>query len=130
MKELSAKSILLFFCNNSIQNYVDENDTRDRNVYNAVNYFNEAFAKQVALHQLLYRKLLKFTYDNKCEDLEWDSNNEHYYIRYDYYWQYFDVEMARSRKSADVFFSSKENAQRAIKEVVEPFIKEHPEFIW
>lgn len=98
---------------------------------NAVNYFNdEAFAKQVALHQLLYRKLLKFTYDNKCEDLEWDGNNEHYYIRYDYYWQYFDVEMARSCKSVGVFFSSKEDAQRAIKEVVEPFVKEHPEFVW
>lgn len=99
--------------------------------YNNVNYFiDEGFATQVALHQLLYRKLLKFTYDNECEDLEWDGNNEHYYIRYDYYWQYFDVEMAHSCKSVGVFFSSKEDAQRAIKEVVEPFMKEHPEFVW
>ena len=33
---------------------------------NAANYFNDkAFVKQVALRQLLYRKLLKYSYDNE-----------------------------------------------------------------
>ena len=30
----------------------------------------------------------------------------------------------------DVYFSSEKGAKRAIKEVVEPFMKEHPEFVW
>ena len=30
----------------------------------------------------------------------------------------------------DVYFSSEEGAKRAIKEVVEPFMKDHPEFVW
>ena len=64
--------------------HVDINDKTDRRLYNAINYFNDkTFAEQVALHQLLYRKLLKFSYDNECEDTaEWDGENAHWIIRY------------------------------------------------
>ena len=30
----------------------------------------------------------------------------------------------------DVYFSSEKGAKCAIEEVVEPFMKEHPEFVW
>lgn len=33
-------------------------------------------------------------------------------------------------KAQEVYFSSGEGAERAIKEVVEPFVKEHPKFKW
>lgn len=100
--------------------------------YNNVNYFtDEQFAKQVALHQLLYRKLLKFAYDNECEDTaEWDGENTHWTIRYD---DNHDKCFAYSQehyKTRDVYFSSEEGAERAIKEVIEPFMKEHPDFVW
>lgn len=43
----------------------------DDKYYSNVNYFqNKSIARQVALHQLLYRKLLKFTYDEDCVDTE------------------------------------------------------------
>lgn len=42
----------------------DDADHYDDMSFKCSNYFNdEQFAKQVALHQLLYRKLLKFAYD-------------------------------------------------------------------
>ena len=54
---------------NGVFNYADSNDEMDKALYNAINYFKDKeFATQVALHQLLYRKLLKFAYDNECED--------------------------------------------------------------
>ena len=106
-------------------------DCWDTQRYDYANYFNdESFAKQVALHQLLYRKLLKFAWDNEAEDVEWDGKNEHYSICYDYHMHYFLVTMTYNVKSTDVFFSKKDIAQRAIKEVIEPFMKEHPEFVW
>ncbi len=100
--------------------------------YNNVNYFtDEQFAKQVALHQLLYRKLLKFAYDNEAADtLEWDAKNIHYGIFYDCSYHKFVLEFAKNYKSDWVYFSSKEAAERALKDVVEPFLKEHPEFVW
>ena len=70
-----------------INNYANINeDSRDDDLLlNSVNYFNDKnFAKQVALHQLLYRKLLKFSYDNRFEDTVWNNKNDHWYIYYSY----------------------------------------------
>ncbi len=110
-------------------------DTRlpfEEKTYGAANYFtNEDFAKQVALHQLLYRKLLKFAYDNGCEDTaEWNKTNCHYYISYNIDEQRFYADVTGSFKHNDVWFCSRKSAKRAIQEVVEPFMKEHPEFVW
>ena len=111
---------------------VDINDKTDRRLYNAINYFNDkTFAEQVALHQLLYRKLLKFAYDNGFEDTEeWNGENSHWAIRYDDNCNKFCPYHQEGYKARDVYFSSEEGAKRAIKEVVEPFMKEHPEFVW
>lgn len=106
-------------------------DCWDTQRYDYANYFNDAqFAQQVALHQLLYRQLLKFAWDNDAGDVEWDGNNEHYYICYDYHQQYFYVGTLLNFKSADVFFSKKDVARRAIKEIIEPFMAVNSEFIW
>ena len=106
--------------------------TSDEESVLCVNYFNdEAFAKQVSLHQLLYRKLLKFAYDNNCEDTaEWDGENAHWVIRYNENRNELCSYYQDGYKARDVYFSSKEGAKRAIKKVIEPFMKEHPEFVW
>ena len=104
----------------------------DNRRYDAANYFNDRqFAEQVALHQLLYHKLLKYAYDNEFEDTEeWDGENAHWVIRYNESRNEFCSYYQDGYKALDVYFSSKEGAERAIKEVVEPFIKEHPDFVW
>ena len=111
---------------------VDINDRTDRMLYNAINYFGDkAFAEQVALHQLLYRKLLKFAYDNGFEDTaKWDGNNSHWHIIYNKVNDVFITMKKSASKDFTVYFSSEEGADRAIHEVVEPFVKEHPEFMW
>lgn len=99
---------------------------------NAANYFNDkSFANQVALHQLLYHKLLKFAYDNECEDTaEWDGSNKHWAVRYNYAGGARTAYYQSSRGAQEVYFSSEDATKRAIEEVVEPFVKEHPEFVW
>ena len=111
---------------------VDINDKTDRRLYNAINYFNDkTLAEQVALHQFLYCKLLKFAYDNECEDTaEWNEINAHWCIYMDTRSNRWDVTYYVSMKFDDVYFSSEKGAKRAIEEVVEPFMKEHPEFVW
>lgn len=110
----------------------ETNEWIDEDLFAAANYFNdEAFAEQVALHQLLYRKLLKFAYDNECEDTEeWDGSNTHWTIRYNGNLDEFFAYSQERYKARDVYFSSEEGAKRAIKEVVEPFMNEHPDFVW
>lgn len=115
----------------------EDRTTSDEEAALCVNYFNdEAFAKQVSLHQLLYRKLLKFSYDNECEDTaEWNGYSYHFYIRYEYNDGVDESALAvaatvMNKSANEVYFSSNDAAFRAIKEVVEPFMKEHPEFVW
>nr|DAW09716.1 MAG TPA: hypothetical protein [Caudoviricetes sp.] len=95
-------------------------------------YFNDKdFAKQIALHQLLYRKLLKFSYDNGCEDTaEWNGANEHWLIIYHKLDDDFTIMNMEASKELSVFFSTEEGASRAITEVIRPFMKEHPDFVW
>ncbi len=130
--------------------FIEFDTVIDRNLSDAGNYFNDKqFAKQVALHQLLYRKLLKFACDNGCEDTaewngmlkptydsayekiaEWSRRKQHYSIRYSYEDSDFVVFCQYDDKGQNVYFSSEEAARRAIEEVVEPFMKEHPDFVW
>ena len=117
---------------NRIDEYTEADDCTDSALFDVCNYFNDTeFAKQVALHQLLYRKLLKFSYDNECEDTEeWDGNHEHWAIRYNSYRNEFRLYYQDGYKAHEVYFSSEEGAKRAIEEVVKPFMKEHPDFVW
>ena len=116
---------------NGIQTCTEMSYARDEAYYNGINYFNDKrFAKQVALHQLLYRKLLKFSYENKCADVEWNGRNDHWCIYYDPDDLKYCVAGFGSHKFDGMWFSSEDAAKRAIEEVVEPFVKEHPEFMW
>ncbi len=124
-----------YYCINAtgeIYNYSGNGNAFDEIVYAESNYFNdEVFARQVALHQLLYRKLLKFAYDNECEDAsEWDTHNQHWSIYYDCDDDKFVSDSWDTFKFASVYFNSEDAADRAIKEIVQPFVKEHPDFVW
>lgn len=110
----------------------EANDGTDDNFFENVDYFNDRdFAHQVALHQLLYRKLLKFAYDNECEDTaEWGTSASHWLIIYHTSSKAFTVAARYDGKEQTVYFSTEEGAKRAIKEVVEPFMEQHPDFMW
>lgn len=114
-----------------IDDFTEDGDSTDQRLYDVANYFNdEQFAQQVALHQLLYRKLLKFAYDNGCEDTVWNDRNYHWHIYYNHIDDCFDVQGNSGFKFQSVHFKSQVCAERAIHEVVEPFVKEHPDFVW
>ncbi len=117
---------------NEVYAYMDTDSLVDDQLYASANYFSDkAFAKQVALHQLLYRKLLKYSYDNKCEDQEWNGTNVHVCIIYNSTKKDYDTRWTRNEKEpGTVYFKSAIWATAAINEVVMPFVREHPEFEW
>lgn len=115
-----------------IGDLTEDSDYTDQYLYDGVNYFNdEFFANQVALHQLLYRKLLKFSYDDGFEDEEWNGSNMHAYIIYSFTRKDYDIRWTRDEKEpGTVYFKTPTRATAALNEVVMPFMKEHPEFVW
>lgn len=124
-----------YFCISNfggIESYYDCKDRAAEAYFKAVNYFStHPFAEQVALHQLLYRKLLKYSYDNECEDKEWNGTNVHVYIIYNSTKKDYDTRWTRNEKEpGTVYFKSNAWATAALNEVVMPFVREHPEFVW
>ena len=115
-----------------IQTFADNREDADNTLFEASNYFNDkTTAQQVRLHQLLYRKLLKFAYEHGYEDTtEWNSNNPHWCISYSAILCEFRVDVWYGVKFPWVWFSSPEGANRAIEEVLKPFVRKHPEFEW
>ena len=108
-------------CSESNKNLADKN-------YEVVNYFNDKnFAEQVYLRQLLQRKLLRFAWDNGYE-----ATNEpnQYYVSYFSKTKSYVVVIDCGLCAPCVHFSSYSAAERAIKEVIEPFVKKHPNFVW
>lgn len=106
-------------------------DMRDCINLSRINSFNDGdFADQVYLHELLNRKLLKYAWDNNAEDCEWDNNNTHYYIYFDSKNCNFKVDLNTRIRSQNIYFSKKNVAEQAIKDIVEPFMERYPNFVW
>ena len=118
--------------NGEVLSFLEDGNYADDELEKCANYFNNKnVATQIALHQLLNRKLLKFAYENEYnDDADWNVRNIHWGIYYDYEKHMFDSDCHGLRKFDGVWFSSKDGADYAIKEVIEPFVKEHPEFVW
>lgn len=114
---------------NGISVVREYNEPFDDIQYECSNYFNDKyFANQIALHQLLYRKLLKFKLEREQETkissmssfISLDKMNV----------PYVDETCRVNRNSNGVYFNERSTAKLALKEVVEPFLEEHSEFIW
>lgn len=99
---------------------------------NTANSFNDYdFARQLYLHELLNRKLLKYAWDNEAEaDTIMFENEPKYYIAQNIAFHTFTVLVQYRMKRTDIYFSKKNVAEQAIKDVIEPFMKEYPEFVW
>ena len=88
-------------------------------------------------HEILNRRLWRFSCENWKLTNEWNGHNLHYYIQKDALQpitvtQYpFTIDCVSKNKIAGVvYFSSEELAQRAIDEIVIPFIQGYVNFIW
>ena len=116
----------LIRADNGISVVREENEAFDDKQYGCSNYFNDKdFAKQVMLHQFLYRKLLKF----KLERDNPITRDRYFYISKD---KSLRVEISdfKNKNCNCVYFNSLATANLAIEDIVKPFLKEHPDFIW
>ena len=113
----------------NIYQWTEKEDKYDKVYYEYHNYFNdEEFAKQVMLHQLLYRKLLKFKLEREAAD---KSFGYCFFVNFDdTEMLYIDETFISNRNCNGVYFNERSTAELALKEVVKPFLEEYPDFIW
>lgn len=108
----------------------ETNSSYNENMYNAANYCaDEALMKQRVLHEILDRLLWRFSMANGGDKIDWEDNGTcKYVIRYDCGDKEFCIDYFRYSKYTNISFCNEKIAQRAINEVIKPFIAAHPEF--
>lgn len=104
----------------------------DNQLFECANYCrNMEVLKQRALHETLNRLLWRASAIAGEFDNEWNVNNNHYYI-------YYEVDSGTSRIGYNngnhiqgiCYFPTEESAIAALENIVKPFMKEHPDFVW
>lgn len=109
------------------------NDELSDEAYKVANYCTDrSLLQQRAYHETLSRLLWRFSMQNDGDKIDWDNEFQRkYFIYYDIkYDKTFNIGEICYSHSQDIFFHTKEIAQRAIDEIVLPFMKEHPDFVW
>lgn len=110
----------------------DKRSVSDDICFNAANYCTDKnLMQQRAWHETLSRLLWRYSMEHDGDKIDWKNNKEwKYYIYFNYNDNKYAIDFYRFIKGGDVYFYTNEIAQNAIKEIVEPFIAEHPDFIW
>ncbi len=134
-----ANSIKGYNCINALGELswsLDYGNEIDNKLYQVANYCTDkALMQQRALHETLSRLLWRFSMQNDGDKIKWINSSRKYFITYDYHAEEFRVDYYQTPhgctlKPATEYFYSVQIAKRAIEEVVIPFMKEHPEFVW
>lgn len=120
-----------YFINSIGEIAVNEEHRYDSNYnhYNVANYCtDEELLKKRALYETLNRRLWRYSMEHDGDKIDWDRDGEKYYIFYNTSSKNWLVGSICYSWDFAVFFYSSEIAEKAIKEVVIPFVEENPEF--
>lgn len=111
----------------------DYNTGIDCKQYKIANYCTDKeLLEQRALHEILNRLLWRFSMENGGDKIDWNKVDEpKYMIRYDTMNQKYSSYVSWQTTILGVpYFDTADIAEQAIKEIVQPFMKEHPDFKW
>ena len=103
-----------------------------RDLYKTANYCtDQELILQRSLHEQLSRLLWRFTIENGYENIDWGNDIIHH-ISMHINTKKFYIESTNSIYVNEnvCYFYTKEIAQRAIDEIIKPFMKENPKFVW
>lgn len=86
---------------------------------------------QRALHETLNRLLWRFSMENGEGENLWNCYNTHYKIYWSYDLASFNISCNVTVKSpTSIYFPTKEIANKAIDEIVIPFMEANPDFVY
>lgn len=98
--------------------------------YDNANYCaDEELLKQRALEEILARRLWRYSMEHGGDKIDWSDSQRKYVIYYDLRDGLFYTTCNSTCQTTNTtYFVDRETALNAIKEVVEPFMKEYPGF--
>ena len=109
----------------AIHSYKENNHETDNKLSNIANYFNnKEYTKYIAFKETLIRKMDRFAWENNAKVIDWDCDQPKYYIVFNHSSDNkLEVSSCFALQSKNVYFTSKEIAEKAIEEFKEGLIK-------
>ena len=104
----------------------------DDRIFNVANYCTDKeLLQQQAYREILNRLLWRYSMEHDGDKIDWNSDNLKFFIYRCIKKERFDVDYQVSWKLGGVvYFHTRETAENAIEEIIEPFMAEHPDFKW
>lgn len=116
-----------------LENLHEAGDNLDNMAFNIANYCTDkTIMEQRALHETLNRLLWRYSMEHDGDKIDWNNfDQQKWFI-------FVDVSAGRMYvdniricvRPGSIYFHTPETAKNAIKEIIEPFMKAHPEFKW
>lgn len=114
-----------------LSNASEVGDSFDLVRYNNANYCaNEELLKQRALEEILARRLWRYSMEHGGDKFDWSNSQQNKFVIYcsGSNGLFYITTHAVSQTINTTYFVDYETAMNAIKEVIEPFMKEYPDF--
>lgn len=112
----------------------ENDDPYDDKAFKAGNYSTDFnLLKQRALHETLNRLLWRFSMEHGEGKNLWNEHNKHYLIYMSKRTKnpyFLTLDSVTIKIEGATYFSTEEVAKQAIHDIIEPFMEEHPDFVW
>lgn len=130
-KRAYGKGYYFIQYNGRVEYDFDRGSAGDDYCFVVANYCTDKeLMEQRALHETLNRLLWRFSMENGEVENKWDCEHSHWVIKYVHDSGAFCTSWTTvTQHIGSVYFSTDELAQRAIEEIIKPFMKEHPELV-
>lgn len=107
-----------------VESLRDVNDYIDNEQFDLLNYFNSKnYAEYIAFKENLMRRMDKFAWNNNAKVINWDDCSEKYCIKFSNARNKFIIEWSCSYQLNDIYFTSREIAEKALEEFKDDLIK-------
>lgn len=107
----------------SVTTLADNSDYDDR-MFNVANYFNNKnYAEYVGFKETLMRKLDKFAWEHNEQTISWNDCRHKYFILFSIDDNELIVDWNRVYKSNNVYFTSREIAEKALEKFKDDLMK-------
>ena len=107
-----------------IHSNTDSNDEFANKLFNVANYFNnKEYAEYIAFKETLMRRMDKFAWEYNAKVINWNCWSAKHYIAFDIDIKELKVCWCISNKSNDIYFTSREIAEKALEKFKEDLIK-------
>lgn len=107
-----------------VEFYQEDKHAFEDKLFSIANYFNnKEYAEYIAFKETLMRRMDRFAWENNAKVINWDDSSTKYFISFSHTHNGLIIDWNCSNQSTNIYFTSREIAEKAIEEFKDDLIK-------